>query len=159
MAQGNLAYDLSVYAPKPEQSKKRLEMVGSGRASVKITSRGAAAFLLVVSLLGLIVYNQVVLNEVAGEITRINREIAIMESESVRYTSLLESTVSLRAIAQAAEEELGLVRLDQYQIKYLYLYEQDQVILSERAASAKDDSDPLTIVDHLTSGVKEYLGG
>ena len=161
VAQNNLAYDLSAYAPKQDRQKKsdqaRLKMVkrGQGRAAVAFTPRVVAAFALVVVLTSLIVYNQVALNEVTGEISRLNREIAIMESDSTRLASLLESTISLRAIAQQAEEELGMVRRDQFQTRYVYLFGEDQIILREGTESQAQRS---SLFGRLISQVTEYFG-
>ena len=155
MAVSSLAYDLSMYAPKPDRQKKpgrqRLKMVK--RKPRAFTPRVVAAFGLVVCMISLIVYNQALLNEVSGDISRLNRELAIMENEAMRYASLLESTVSMRAVAQQAEDELGMARLDQFQIKYVYLYDQDQVILSG-GEDKNESAGLLSLIRSLFKGAK-----
>ncbi|MDR2909256.1 MAG: hypothetical protein LBU86_05190 [Oscillospiraceae bacterium] len=160
MANSNLAYDLSIYAPKAEEKaswNQELRVVRnkSRGLAAAFTPRTAALFMLVLSVLGLIVYNQVCLNEVTGEISRLESELAIMESESTRFASLLESTVSLRAVAQQAEEELGMTKLDQFRTRYVYLYEQDQIVVG---AQDEEPSEETGFLESIIDKLKEYPG-
>lgn len=161
-----LAYDYSLFESspskeQPKQQKPQLKMVRSqprafaGAFSPKVV----CTFLVVVALLSLIVYCQVCLNEVTGQISRLKEEISILDSDSMRYASLLESTVSLRAVAQQAEEELGMSKLDQYQTCYVYLYEKDQIVLAENPQTQTADDSVFAVIGSLLGTAKEYFGG
>ena len=149
MSRSNAAYDLSTFAPRPEEKKTQLKVVRSKSQAFAgaFAPRVVFAFILVMTLASLMVYNRVSLNELSSEINSLNNQLAILESENLRYASLLESSVSLRAIAQQAEE-MGMVRLDQYRTVHIYLHDGDQVILA--------DSPPAG--EHERSGLLEAIG-
>ncbi len=166
MANTGLAYDYSLFESTPHkeqqgQQKPQLKMVRSqprafaGAFSPKVM----CTFLVVVALISLIVYCQVCLNEVTGQISRLKQEMTKLDSDSMRYASLLESTVSLRAVAQQAEEELGMSKLDQYQTSYVYLYEEDQIILAQNPQSSAADDGVFAVIGSLLGSAKEYFGG
>jgi len=132
MAKDNLAYDLSAFEPaqqEQEQKKPQLRAVRSRYRAFAgaLTLRALVPFAIVMVLLSLMVHNQVYLNELTREANNLQNQLAILESESIRYASLLESTVSLRAIEGQALE-MGLVRLDPYRTVHIYLHEGDQII-------------------------------
>lgn len=163
MANSSSAYDFSAFAARPQEkqqvSQPQLRMVRSQNRAIAsvFTPRILCAFAVVVTLVSLIVYNQVCLNEVTAEISQLNSDIAILESESVRFASLLESTISLRAVAQQAEDDLGMTKLDQYQTVYVYLYEEDRIILAE---GPEDSGGGLKEwFEAVISTAKEYIGG
>ena len=158
------AYDLSAFASQPAQRRAKspqLQVVKNQKraASSAFSPRALCAFAIVVTLASLIVYNQVCLNEVTGEINQLNRQLAVLESESVRYASLLESTVSLRAVAQQAEEELGMIKLDQFRTVYVYLYEEDQIVLSRQPAQEAEQTGVLAALSSILHSAKEYIAG
>ena len=160
-----LAYDYSLFESspskeQPRQQKPQLKMVCSqprafaGAFSPKVV----CTFVVVVALVTLIVYCQVCLNEITGQISKLKEEIEILESDSLRYASLLESTVSLRAVAEQAEE-MGISKLDQYQTSYVYLYEEDQITLPENQKPQKADDNVFAVIGSLLGSAKEYFGG
>lgn len=162
----NAAYDYTLFetsaAPKEQPARKpELKMVRSRpQAFAQVFSpRVISTFFVIVTLVSLIVYNQVCLNEVTDQINELGVEMNKLESDSVRYASLLESTVSLRAVAQQAEEELGMSKLDQYQTVYVYLYEEDQVILAKQPEPQAENSGVVAAIGSLIDNAKEYFGG
>lgn len=163
MANTSSAYDYSLFAttaPKQEQDQPQVRMVRSKPKAFAsaFSPRVMCTFFIVVTLISLIIYNKVCLNEINGEINRINSELARMESDSVRFSSLLESTISLRAVAQQAEEELGMAKLDQYQTSYVYLYEEDQIILAEPPQDSAGSEGVTATIGSIIDSAKEYFG-
>ncbi len=166
MAHTNLAYDYTLFegnaAPRRrERTKPELRVVRAKQAAFSraFSPQVLSTFCIVVTLVSLIVYNQVCLNEVTGDISTLDAEIARLESDSVRYASLLESTVSLRAVAEQAESELGMSRLDPQKTVYVSLYEGDRIILSQTQETAAAPSGGLLAAAHsFLTGVKEYFG-
>jgi len=165
MSKSNLAYDLSVYAPEahapqPEQKPQpqpQLKVVKKQYRAFAgaFAPRVLCAFAIVMTLISLIVYNQVYLNELSREVNELDRQLAILENESIRYASLLESTVSLRAIAQQAEY-MGMVRLDQYRTIYVYLYEEDQITLFT-PEPGYEQGGALAVLGDFISGARNIL--
>ena len=161
MANSSSAYNLSSFSPQPArrpEQKPALRVVKNrNRAfAAAFTPRALCAFAIIMALACLIVYNQVALNEVTREISLLNSQLAILESESVRYASLLESTVSLRAIAQQAEE-MGMVRLDQYRTVHVSLFESDRIVLFGQPEESRQPEGLLAMLNSILSSAKEYI--
>ena len=161
MAKDNLAYDLSAYeqsiAQEAQQKKPELRAVRSTYRAFAgaLTLRALVPFTIVMVLLSLMVYNHVYLNELTRQASNLQGQLAILESESIRYSSLLESTVSLRAIAGQAEE-MGMVRLDPYRTVHVYLQESDQIILF----AGQPDYQPsglLAMIGSIISSVRNIM--
>jgi len=149
-----------VYAPNPVVAKNpELKVLRRRAFAGAFTPRIFFSFVLVMMLFSLMVYNHVHLNELTSEVSALNNQLAILESESVRYASLLETTVSLRAIAQQAEE-MGMVRLDQYRTVHVYLFEDDQIILFGQADG--QDYAPggmLATLGSIINSARAYISG
>jgi len=163
MANSSSAYNLSSFSTQPAQrpeKKPALRVVkNQNRAFANaFTPRALCAFAIVIALACLIVYNQVALNEVTREVSLLNSQLAILESESVRYASLLESTVSLRAVAGQAEE-MGMVRLDQYRTVHVSLFEGDRIVLFGQPEENRQPEGPLAMLASIINGAKEYIAG
>ena len=164
MARDSAAYNLATFAPRPEekQTQQQLQVVRAKNRAFAgaFAPRVVFVFALVMTLASLMVYNRVSLNELSSEISALNNQLAILESENVRYASLLESNVSLRAIAQQAEE-MGMVRLDQYRTVHIYLHDGDQVILFGEANSAGEyeRSSFFDAIGAIISSAREYISG
>ena len=163
MASNSSAYNLSAYKPRPQEQapqKAPVRVVKSQpRAfAAAFTPSVLFAFAIIMTLLSLIVYNQVYLNELTREVNELNNQLAILESDGVRYASLLESTVSLRVIAQQAED-MGMVRLDPYRTVYVYLYEENQLIFFRPPQAQYDQGGFLTALSSLVRNAVEYIAG
>ena len=162
MSNSSSAYNLSSFAPRPQKAPQKapLRVVRSQPRAFAdaFAPRVLCAFAIVITLASLIVYNQVYLNELTREVNSLNNQLAILESESVRYTSLLESTISLRAVAQQAEY-MGMVRLDQYRTVYVYLYEEDQVISFRQPQQEYERSGVMAALSSVLGRAQEYIAG
>ncbi len=166
VANTNLAYNLEAFAtqekptPKSQKQRQQLKVVKTRRQAMAnaFSPKVACAFAVVVTLVSLIVYNQVCINEVAGEINRLTEEIAILESENVRVAALMDSAVSVRAVTQQAENELGMKKLDQYQTVYVNLYPEDYIVPSVRPERTPAETFAAMIASAI-NGVKEYIAG
>jgi len=160
MTNSSSAYDLSNFAPLPqkEAQKAPLKVVKSQPRAFAgaFAPRVLCAFAIVITLASLMVYNQVYLNELTREVNSLNNQLAILESEHVRYTSLLESTISLRAVAQQAEY-MGMVRLDQARTVYVYLYEEDQIIAFSQLNPDYEQSGMMAALGSLFGRGEEYI--
>ena len=166
MSKSNAAYNLEAFAPRPvaprpEEKKTQLKVVKTQSQAFAgaFAPRAIFAFALVMILASLMVYNRVNLNELSSEITALNNQLAILESEHVRYSSLLESSVSPRAITQQAEE-MGMIRLDPYRTVHIYLHDSDQVILfGGQQAVEYEHSGFWDAIGAIISSAREYITG
>lgn len=158
MSNHSVAYDLSIYEKK-EYIRKQPELKVVETPSRRVSANRALVVrimltaVLVISVIGVIIYNNAVLTELGDEISRQNKEYAVLVSESKRLSAELESKVSLRNIEDVAKNELGLSRMENYQVQYVNLSEGDKIELT--AAAPKQ-----TVVDKFKikiTSILEYL--
>lgn len=69
-----------------------------------------------------------VLTETVNEISQVNQELEVLQSENVRLNMELEAMVSLKNIEEYATEELGLTKLENSQVSYVTLDEGERVV-------------------------------
>lgn len=155
------AYDLSAYELPKEKAKPTLKVVGQRNnrtGSSMINLRICTSFVIVVTLVSLMVYNQVQLNEISGDINRLNKQITELESDNDKMMSELEATMSLRAIGDKAKNELGMNRLDKYQTVYICLEQEDKIERTENSPGASLGEKLKLTIQGAIASFQEYLG-
>lgn len=158
------AYDLSVYESALQKQAKKPELRVIAKKSAKgsmigvFTPRVLGSFAIVVTLICLMVYNQVCLNELTGEINRINQGIVEMQSEHTNLSSQLDAMISPRVVAERAKNELGMDRRDQYNTKYIRLYGEDKINLTENSPELGVADSARISARSLLDVIKEYIG-
>ncbi|MDR2933180.1 MAG: hypothetical protein LBV27_08755 [Oscillospiraceae bacterium] len=159
------AYDFSAYevgqSSKRNADGERLRVVRTPKqfiASV-VTPKTFCLFAMAVTVICLMVYNNVCLTEVTGEINELTSDIAEMQNENVRLQSERNSLVSPRSVAEYAENELGLKRLDKYQTQYIYLYHEDKIEMTEAAPKGSIVDQVQHTFNTAVDTIKEYIAG
>lgn len=111
-----------------QKTKKQLkaETRRSRAAALRITVIAAVVFF----ALGLHIYCQVQVNELDQQLTDINQQIAVLESDNTRRNMELNANVSLDKVDEYARNELGMVKISDYQVNYVKLSDQDAVEVS-----------------------------
>ncbi len=134
---------------QPKKSKKELkrEMRTTALRSAKIIA--ISVFLL--SMLAGLLYGRLKVDELDREISAAQANISAAESENVRLNMQLDSMISLEHVEQYAETNLGMVKMESYQIEYIDLSGTDKVTLS---GGKTLDSE----ADSLKMKVLAYLG-
>lgn len=157
------AYDLSVYeAGRPiNSSSERYKVVKTPKQFVAslITPKTVCFFAMAVTVICLMVYNNVCLNEVTGEINELAREMAEMKNENVKMQSELKSIISPRSVAEYAEHELGLKKMDKYQTEYIYLNHEDKIELTNASPKAGFIEGAKHTFNSAINVIKEYIAG
>lgn len=155
----SVAYDLSAYEAPKQRAKPELKVVKRARsgAAALFNLRILSSFAIVVSLLSLIIYNQVQLTEVTGQINRLTSELSELENENLKMTSELESTMSLRMIGEQAKSKLGMNRLDQYQTVYICLEQEDKVALTEYSPNQPLSHKIQSKLTEVIASIQEYI--
>lgn len=155
-----VAYDLSGYQALPKkQPKPGLKVVKSKNrlASSVVTPKTVCSFAIIVTMIVLIVFNQAQLNEVSGDINELNASMEKLQSENVRMTSELESTISLRNIADQAKNKLGMNKLDRYQTEYIYLFQTDKIELTDESPAASIGERLRLTITGAIQRLQEYI--
>lgn len=158
------AYDLSEFEDALKKEKELeppdLKVVKSRKkAPASILGPGiVCAFLIVVALITLIVYNNVQLNELTNEINELSREMEVLHSENVRMTSALESTISFTEVGKLARE-MGMQKRDEFQTERIYLYQQDKIERTESTPQKTVTESAKLAATSFFGRFKEYMGG
>lgn len=164
MGQSNAAYDLSAYKPKPRQNPKpQVKVVGNRKPRRKLTAlvnpRTVSAFIIVVTMFSLMIYNQACLTEVTGEINQLEAEIGRLESEYVRTSAELDSQINRQTVADIARDELGLDRESAYQVQWVNLYQEDKIESGPAGGEESQDGGAGQRINTFIGDVKEYIQG
>ncbi|MBR6512633.1 MAG: hypothetical protein IKT24_04115 [Clostridia bacterium] len=118
-------------APKPTVLKKSRKQI---RAEEFRNNKKAVKVLLVCGLffffIALQLYSQVQVDELDRELDAINSQIEIVESENTRLAMELDSIISLDKVDDYAQNVLGMVKVENYQISYIDLSGGDEVTQS-----------------------------
>jgi len=163
VANTSSAYKLSVYETVPKRKAKPELTVVRQRSAKRamasaFTPRALGSFAIVVTLICLMIYNQVCLTEVTGEINDLQSGLTQLESEYVKISSELESMISLQTVAERAKTDLGMNRLDKFQTEYVSLYEGDTIRITEHAP-AQDVGDGAKLAARsIIDSLLEYIG-
>lgn len=156
MAQSSAAYDFSLFdwydngtsAPKldpqyepqepvrtPKKKKKSSQSVSKSerkatQASFVRSIKVFACVFCIFSVICFAMYLNVTLDETASQINSVESDIEIAKSENIRLNSALEGMVSIDKVEDYAENNLGMVKLENYKITYFESDEGNHVVLS-----------------------------
>lgn len=108
------------------QKQLRAEARRSRAAAVRIVAIASVLFL----VLGLQIYAHVQVDELDQQLNEINQKISVLESDNTRRNMELNANVSLEKVDQYAKNELGMVKISDYQVNYVKLSEADAVEVS-----------------------------
>ena len=109
--------------------------------------------LLIISMVFFKIYNDVQLNELTTQNVKMKQQLENLHSEETRLQVLLEKRTDLREIEKRATEELGLKKIEKYQIEYVALPTKDKTFL----VATKQDNDFLSSVTRGFSVLLEFL--
>ena len=138
MASTNTAFDYERaqdYEPARASVAQPPELhVVEGRAarSRAVFHRAAVFFVFMMAMLAAVLYNRMILTELTTQVESTRSEYDALVSENRRMQVELEGKTSLRAIQQSAEE-IGMAKAESYQIEYVDLGGQEQVLLTQEA--------------------------
>ncbi len=166
MANSNLAYDLSVYEPKPvkKQEPKTLPAQNAKpeikvKTNAQVDRSGISAlgvFVKAAVILGIlfaVLYGNVETNRLFNEITKLQNELNSLQAENISLAAEYESVTSLKNVEDYAEDVLGLKKLDKAQIEYVEM-EGDKVIEIVEPA----DTNIFVAIRNWWNEVCEYIG-
>lgn len=161
MSKTNLAYDFEKleqhYAapgtPKVKQPPELKVVEGRKAGSNAAMLRGAAIFAVVLAIVCAILYNNMILTELTSQIEDTQEQFEQLKNEDRLMQVQLEGKTSLRAVQDIAENELGMAKVESYQVQYIDLGAGDRVVLAR--------APQLSLANHIHMAyrsVLEYLG-
>jgi len=135
-----------VKKPKKTFVQIKKEMHASALQSAKIIA--ISVFLL--SMLSALLYGRIKVDELDRQISAAETKITTAQSENVRLNMQLDSMISLKNVEEYAQNNLGMVKMESYQIEYIDLSGTDKVTLSgSKTLNAQSPS--------LYSKIMEYM--
>ncbi len=135
-----IAYNGSA-APKMKpapQRKPRLEVVQKTRQTAAQVRQQTAAdtrkaikvmcvSIAILMFMALAIYSRVQLDEVNREISAVEKKMELAESDTVRINNELNSIISINNVENYAANQLGMVKVQDYQVVYVDLSADDYV--------------------------------
>lgn len=113
----------------PEKRVNENVRIEKARESTKSVARIAVLSVMVLAMFGTLVYERVELMKVNSEVAKLEERISDAESETVRLESEFNSLFSIDSIEKYAEEELGMVKRQKYQIRYFTNDGEDEIVI------------------------------
>ena len=123
--------------------------------SSKSTARIFIVFFLASVILGLLcmkIYTEVKGNELSMETQKLTKELNALKNEKIRLELALEKKTDLKEIERRAKEDLGLKKIEKYQIQYVSLVTEDKI-----ETLKKNDDKVFDTVIRGFSIILEYL--
>lgn len=136
-----VSYNNGSAAPKMKpapQKRPNLELVQKTRQTATQirqqttadTKRIIKVMLIAVTILmfmAIAIYSRVQLDEINREIKSVENKIELAESDSIRINNQLNSIISINNVEDYAMNELGMVKVQDYQVVYVDLSAEDYV--------------------------------
>ncbi len=117
--------------PQPRLVKKtKAQLRAEQRRSTVKTMKVLAICAMFLSVIAFQIYSQVQVDELDRELNKINSEISVLESENTRLNMELDSRISLDKVDDYAQNVLGMVKVENYQVSYVDLSSADTVEVS-----------------------------
>ncbi len=132
----NLAYDLSLFEPRPEkkmEEKKKapVPVVKSGLTPALVV-KGALVTLIIAFAVGLMLYSRVQMTQIDDQINIETTKLNELKGDEIRLNVALDSRVSLKNVEDYATNVLGLRMIEKYQVQYVTLSNGDKVDLKDK---------------------------
>lgn len=114
---------------KPKLTKKQIkeQTTESFRKTAKITV--IALFLF--AFFAVAIYSRVELDEINREINNIDAKMSVAESDTTRLQNELNAVISMDKVENFAYNTLGMVKVQDYQVVYVDLSNEDSVVLAD----------------------------
>lgn len=135
----NLAYDLSLFEEKKESPAK--EPVKASEPELHRARntgrllRILMATVLVGALLSAFLYSNATLAELNSQALSLQKQLNSLRDEETRMNVELDSRVCMKDIDELITDDLGMVKLEKYQVNYIDLSEGDTMEMAEEESS------------------------
>ena len=161
MNETNNAYDFSLFEPKPKNQTPQIRVIEGKKKTPYLATLKTADIVrlllcaaVIIAVVSMMIYNRVVITELNAQIDSYNTKVTKLQSEYVTMQAQIDSKLSLRNVEQYASENLGMSKLEEYQVRYLES-EQDSVIVRNEENIKHSLTDR---IGELWRTVTEYVG-
>lgn len=158
----SVAYQRDVaYGAAPRRhAQEELHVVRQPQAKPRRRTRGrvrlqqVACMTLVLSIAGAMIYGNVNLTRLTGEVSAQQSALEDLRSEYTALKARQDQSMNLAYVEQYAQAQLGMVRLDAGQVEYVEMNNPDEIQIRETGVSLRGAISGLT---QSFSAILEYL--
>lgn len=111
---------------RKSKAQLRAEALHSRKVAIQVMAMVTAFFLVI----GFQIFCQVKLDNINSAISEERSKISTIESENAQLEMKIDSNVSLAKVDDYAKNELGMVKVKDYQVNYVKLHDKDAVLVS-----------------------------
>lgn len=112
---------------KPSSRQTREEALEAARKTRKIFIIAALVF----TFFAMVIYSRVQLDEINREISAVEQKIELVQSDTVKLNNQINSVVSIDKVEDYATNNLGMVKVQDYQVVYIDLSSDDSVVVAD----------------------------
>ncbi len=118
---------LTALPPRFESFKQRKEQISvNNKKAIKIS----AVALTMVMLFAFMIFSRVQLDEINRNIAATEKQIEIVNSKNVELNMELNEMISIEKVEEYAVNNLGMVKVQDYQVVYVDLSDDDRVLMA-----------------------------
>ena len=114
---------------KKRRPSKR-QIVNERRNAFFKTSAITIIAILCLAFFAFTIYNRVELDEINRQISSVEADMLIAESNTTKLQSELNSTISMDKVEEYAYNVLGMVKIQDFQVAYIDLSAEDKIMLA-----------------------------
>ena len=151
----NVAYDLSFYEQEQERhiarKEKKDNVVINAQTKFSLGKRIAniVSVAVLITLIVAVIATNAAITTTSTEIAGLENEIVRLESEKSYLEFTLESRMTLDQIESYAENQLGMVKMDSAQKKYVQLESENKIVVNQSPVKEKLDEAIQPILSYL----------
>ncbi len=145
-------------APLEKQPVQPLHVIGDRHKKRRVRAlrtQQLLCFALVLTIAGTILYSQMMLTRLTTEVSKKESQLADLNSEYVALKAQQDSALSLGYIENYAQNQLGMVKMDNSQIEYVEINNPDRIEVTKDQTGL---SGALAAVAKSFNAILEYLG-
>ena len=137
--------------PKKKKSlaEAKREMHLAAKKATKII--GFALFFL--GMFAMLLYNRMRLDEIKRDVDKTNAVLTQAQGENVRLSMALDSKISLEKVEDYAKNTLGMTKVEGYQIEYIDLSGEDEVV--QRGGKQQHKTNKTGVLEKLKAYLKQ----
>lgn len=126
-------------APEKKPQLKLVQQTKRTAAQIRqetneATKKAVKIFAIAVAILlfmSMAIYSRVQLDEINREISSVENKMELAESDTIRLNNELNAMVSINNVEDFAANKLGMVKVQDYQVVYVDLSTDDQVVVAD----------------------------
>ena len=151
----NVAYDLSFYEQEQERhiarKEKKDNVVINAQTKFSLGKRIAniVSVAVLITLIVAVIATNAAITTTSTEIAGLENEIVRLESERSYLEFTLESRMTLDQIESYAENQLGMVKMDSAQKKYVQMESENKIVVNQSPVKEKLDEAIQPILSYL----------